>query len=69
MTPRINLLSPDLTVLRHLCNACPTNPNRHYNLEFVVVMPKASPLSSKNVATHRKPHIRDVAKDVIKHVS
>ncbi len=55
--------------LRHLSHARPTNPNRHNNLELVVVMPKASPLSPKNFVTHRSPRIRDVAKDVIKHVS
>jgi hypothetical protein len=55
--------------LRHLRHARPINTNRHDNLKLVVIMPKASPLSPKNIAAHRNPRIRDVANDVIKHVS
>jgi hypothetical protein len=67
MPPRVNLLSPDLMALRNLPHARTTN--LHDNLKLVIVMPKASPLNPKNFATHLKPRIRDVANDVIKHVS
>lgn len=55
--------------LRHLKHACPADPDRHDNLELVVVMPEAPPLSPKNFAPHRRPRIRHVAKDAVKYVS
>jgi hypothetical protein len=69
MPSRINLLSTNHMALRHLCHACPIDPNRHDNLGLVVVTPKASPLSLKNFAAHRTPRIKDVPNDVIRHVS
>lgn len=69
MPPRINLLPPNLMTLRHLGHARPADTNRHDNLELVVVMPEAPPLHPKNFAPHRTPRIKDVANDVIKHVS
>jgi hypothetical protein len=55
--------------LRHLRHARPINTNRLDNLKLVVIMLKASPLSTKNFAAHRNTRIRDVANDIIKHVS
>ncbi len=69
MPPRINLLSLNLMALRNLRHTRPGNPNRRDNLKLFVVMPKASPLRLKNFATHPRPRIRDVAKDVINDVS
>jgi len=69
MPPRINLLPPNLMTLRDLGHAHPADTNRHDNRELVVVMPEASTLHPKNFAPHRTPRIRDVANDVVKHVS
>src|SRR5680860_35437 len=69
MPPRINLLSRNLMTLRHLGHTRPSDPNRHDNLELVVIMPEAPPLHPKNFAPHHRPRLRYVAKDVIKHVS
>ncbi|WVX51377.1 hypothetical protein ROLI_044780 [Roseobacter fucihabitans] len=55
--------------LRHLCNARPTNPNRHDNLELVITMPEASSLSPNKFTTNHKSRIKDVANDVFKHIS
>jgi len=52
MPPRINLLSPNLMTLRHLGHARPADTNRHDNLELFIIMPKATPLHTKNFATH-----------------
>ncbi len=63
------MLSLNLMTLRNLRYACTIDTNRHNNLKFVVVMPKASPLRPKNFATHRRPRLRDVANDVLSDVS
>jgi len=69
MPPSINLLPRHLMALSHLRHTRPADPNRHDNLELVRVTPEAPPLQPKNFTTRRRPHIRHVVNDIVKHVS
>ncbi|PSS59511.1 hypothetical protein C6558_37910 [Ensifer sp. NM-2] len=44
-------------------------PDRHDNVELLLVTPTPPPFLTKNFDTHRKPRLRYVANDVAKHVS
>ena len=69
MPPGINLLPRNLMALRNLRHRRPADAHRHNNLELVLVAPEAPTLHPKNFAAHRRPHIKHVANDVVKHVS
>ena len=69
MFPSINLLACHILTLRNLRHCCGIDPNRHHDPELFFIAPSTPPLKSKNFTTHRQPHIRHVANDVVMLVS
>ena len=66
LPPFVNLLTGHLVALRH---RCPADPDRCDDQELAPITPEASPPHRKNFTTHRRPRIRRVANDVVKHGS
>jgi hypothetical protein len=67
--PGIYPLPRHIVPLRNLRYRRPVNANRHDDVELLLITPAPSPFLTKNLHTHRKPHLRHVANDVVKHVS
>jgi len=53
MPPSVNLLPRHFMALCHLRHRCPVDPNRHDNLELVLVTPETPSLHPQNFTPHR----------------
>ncbi|MBB6470388.1 hypothetical protein HNQ96_006286 [Aminobacter lissarensis] len=69
MPPRVDLLARNFMALRNLCHRRPVSPNRHDDLELLIITPPTPTFLPKNFDTHPIPRLKHVANDVVKDMS
>lgn len=69
MPPGVNLLPAYIVPVGNLSDRRTVEPNRHDNVELLLVTPTPPSFLTKNFDTHPIPHLRHVANDVANDVS